>query len=150
MEVFLGQAKFTGPNTAEVNGQQLTFLKACIATGGRPAVPEIAGINDVTYYSSDNIFNLTTQPKNLLIVGSGPIGAELGQAFQRLGTEVTFMNRSDKFLPREDRDAAKHLKVQLDKDGCKFLFNSSPKQLKLVSAAAANEDNLDQIELQYT
>ena len=102
----MGAGKFTGPNTIEVNGKQLTFSKACIATGGRPRVPDLEGIQSVPFLTSDNVFNLTTQPKNMVIVGAGPIGTELGQAFQRLGTNVTFIIRGEKFLPREDRDAA--------------------------------------------
>ena len=77
----MGNAKFTGRNTVEVNGKTLTFSKACIATGGRPNIPEFEGVKQVPYHTSDNIFNLTAQPKNLVIVGAGPIGAELGQAF---------------------------------------------------------------------
>lgn len=106
VDVYMGNAKFTGRNTVEVNGKTLTFNKACIATGGRPNIPQIEGIDQVPYHTSDSIFNLTSQPKNIVIVGGGPIGAELGQAFQRLGTQVTFVIRGEKFLPREDRDAA--------------------------------------------
>ena len=68
-------------NTVEVNGKTLEFKKACIATGGRPKIPNIKGLSDVPYYTSDTIFNLKIQPKKMLIVGGGPIGAELGQAF---------------------------------------------------------------------
>jgi pyruvate/2-oxoglutarate dehydrogenase complex dihydrolipoamide dehydrogenase (E3) component len=71
-----------------VNGKDIKFLKACICTGGRPKVPDIAGLNEVPFYTSENIFNLTKQPKSLLVVGGGPIGCELGQAFQRFGTQV--------------------------------------------------------------
>ena len=102
----MGNAKFTSRNTVEVNGQELTFNKACIATGGRPNIPDFEGIQNVPYHTSDNIFNLVAQPANMVVIGAGPIGAELGQAFQRLGTNVTFIIRGDKFLPREDRDAA--------------------------------------------
>ena len=84
--MFLGHAHFTSPNSVEVNGKTLKFLKACIATGGRPHVPDIKGLKDIKYYTSDNIFNLEEQPKSMLIVGSGPMGVELGQAFARLGT----------------------------------------------------------------
>ena len=78
VDVFLGHAHFTSPNTAEVNGKTLKFLKACIATGGRPWVPPIEGLDTLKYHTSDNIFNLQTLPENMLIIGSGPIGCELG------------------------------------------------------------------------
>lgn len=72
-------------------------------------MPDIPNLDKVPYYTSDTIFNLTVQPKRLLIVGAGPIGAELGQAFQRLGTKVTFVLRGNRFLPKEDVDAAEFL-----------------------------------------
>ena len=78
VDVYMGNAKFTGKNSVEVNGKTLTFLKACIATGGRPAKPNIFGIDNIPHFTSDNIWNLNTQPKNMVIVGAGPIGAELG------------------------------------------------------------------------
>lgn len=109
VDIYMGNAKFTSRTTVEVNGKVLTFNKACIATGGRPNIPNFDGISTVPYHTSDNIFNLVSQPENLVVVGAGPIGAELGQAFQRLGTNVTFIVRGDKFLPREDRDAAQLL-----------------------------------------
>ena len=84
----------------------LTFLKCTIASGGRPFLPPIEGLASIPYHTTESIFNLTKQPKSLLIVGSGPIGCELGQGFQRLGTQVHMVERSDKFLPREDTDAA--------------------------------------------
>lgn len=85
----MGHAKFTGLDTAEVNGKTLKFKKACIATGGRPRVPQIPGIESIKYHTSETIFNLKTLPKSMIILGCGPIGCELGQGFARLGTMVT-------------------------------------------------------------
>ena len=81
IDMFLGQAVFTGPHEIRVNGQALTFSKACIASGARPFVPDYPGINQIPYYTSENIFNLTEQPKTMLVLGAGPIGCELGQSF---------------------------------------------------------------------
>ena len=81
VDVFLGHASFTGLNTLSINNKTLEFTKCCIATGGRPRVPEISGLDKVPYYTSDSIFNLRIQPKRMLILGGGPIAAELGQAF---------------------------------------------------------------------
>ena len=92
-----------------VNGQTLKFKKACIATGGRPLIPDIEGLKDVPYFTSDSIFNLTEQPRDMLIIGSGPIGCELGQGFARLGTNVTIIERGNHFLPREDSDCVVYL-----------------------------------------
>lgn len=81
VDVFLGHAEFTGSNTVKINDQELHFQKACIATGGRPWVPPIPGIKDIEFHTSDSIFNLNELPKDMLILGSGPIGCELGQGF---------------------------------------------------------------------
>lgn len=81
LEVFLGEATFKDDKTVTVNGQDLPFDKACIATGGRPFVPPVPGVDSIPYFTSESIFNLTEKPSNLLIIGAGPIGCELGQAF---------------------------------------------------------------------
>lgn len=78
VDVYLGHGKFKNKNTVLVNGQELTFSKACIATGGRPLVPDYPGVDKIKFYNSDNIWNLTEFPKKMLVVGSGPIGSELG------------------------------------------------------------------------
>ena len=109
VNIFMGHGMFKDKNTIVVNGQELKFNKAVIATGGRPLVPNYPGLDKVKFYNSDNIWNLTEQPKKLLIVGSGPIGSELGQAFARLGTEVTMLERGNHFLPRDDPEAAEYL-----------------------------------------
>ena len=105
IDVFLGSASFVDKNKVIVNGQTLSFSKCCLATGARPYVPLIMGLDQIPYYTSENIFNLTIQPKNMVIVGTGPVGCELGQAFQRLGTQVTFIMRHTEILPKEDQDA---------------------------------------------
>lgn len=77
-DIYMGHAKFIGKNKVLINGKELTFKKACIATGARPFVPDYPGLKDIKYYTSDNIFNLTELPKKMLIIGAGPIGCELG------------------------------------------------------------------------
>jgi pyruvate/2-oxoglutarate dehydrogenase complex dihydrolipoamide dehydrogenase (E3) component len=125
IDVFLGHAEFTGKNTVLVNGQELKFKKATIASGGRPYIPAIEGINDVKFCTSDSIFNLTKLPETMLIIGSGPIGCELGQGFARLGSNVTIFERGDHFLPVEDADCAVYLQEQMKDDGVNFMFNTS-------------------------
>lgn len=109
VHIYLGHGMFKDKNTVVVNGKELKFSKAVIATGGRPFVPDYPGLDKIKFYNSDNIWNMTVQPKNLLIVGSGPIGCELGQAFARLGTEVTMLERGNHLLPRDDPDAVELL-----------------------------------------
>lgn len=142
VDIYMGNARFTGRDTVEVNGKALTFSKACIATGGRPNIPDLEGVQGVPYHTSDNIFNLVTQPQNMVVVGAGPIGAELGQAFQRLGTNVTFVTRGDRFLPREDRDAAALLVEQMTADGCSFEHNSTMNRIELLQEGNPAEDIL--------
>jgi pyruvate/2-oxoglutarate dehydrogenase complex dihydrolipoamide dehydrogenase (E3) component len=104
VDLFLGHAKFVSKNEVEINGKTLKFLKACIATGGRPFVPPIEGLSDIKFHTSDSIFNLEALPASMLVLGCGPIGCELGQGFARLGTNVTMVSNS--FMPKEDSDCS--------------------------------------------
>jgi pyruvate/2-oxoglutarate dehydrogenase complex dihydrolipoamide dehydrogenase (E3) component len=105
VDVFMGEAKFVGSQAIVVAGQQLQFAKAVIATGARPAVPEIQGLT--SYLTNETVFNLTSLPRRLGVIGGGPIGCELAQAFQRFGAEVFLLQRGDRILPRDDPDAAR-------------------------------------------
>ena len=123
VDVFLGRGRFIGKNSVEVNGKILTFAKAVVATGGTAAVPNIPGLKQAPYHTNASIFNLTELPPRLGVIGAGPIGLELAQAFQRLGSQVTVFSRSNKILPKEDPDAAKIVENSLRRDGVNFAFN---------------------------
>ncbi len=123
VEVFFGQAKFNSPNSVSVDGKILNFKKAIIATGARAVEPNIEGLKEVGFLSNENVFNLTTLPKRLMIIGGGPIGCELAQAFQRLGSQVTIVANSA-FLPREDQDAAEILYKVFQEEGIAFKAHS--------------------------
>jgi pyruvate/2-oxoglutarate dehydrogenase complex dihydrolipoamide dehydrogenase (E3) component len=123
VDVFIGKGTFTGKNTIEVNGKTLTFAKAVVATGGTAAVPNIPGLQQVPYLTNASIFNLTELPARLGVIGAGPIGLELAQAFQRFGSQVTVFSRSEKILPKEDPDAAKIVENALRQDGVTFAYN---------------------------
>ena len=123
VDVFIGKGKFSGKNTIEVNGKTLAFAKAVVATGGTAAVPNIPGLRQVPYLTNASIFNLTELPARLGVIGAGPIGLELAQAFQRFGSQVTVFSRSDKILPKEDPDAAKIVENSLRRDGVTFAYN---------------------------
>ncbi|MDP1788060.1 FAD-dependent oxidoreductase [Nitrosomonas sp.] len=120
VEVLQGKAKMTSPWSVEVNGQTLTTRAIVIATGARPAIPEIPGLESVRYYTSDTLWSLTERPERLIVLGGGPIGCELAQAFARLDCQVTQVVRSD-CLPREDADAVALVKVALQADGVTLL-----------------------------
>lgn len=117
VDVFLGAGRFTGPDAVEVNGKVLRFRKAVIATGGRAAAPPIAGLADAGFLTNETVFSLTELPRRLAVVGAGPIGCELAQAFARFGAEVTVLEALPQILPREDRDAAALVENSLNRDG---------------------------------
>lgn len=106
IDVFLGEACFRSADEVEVGGARLRFARAVVATGGRPAVPPIAGLVEAGFRTNETIFNLTELPRRLAVIGGGPIGCELAQAFSRLGAQVTIVQNHSRFLPREDRDAS--------------------------------------------
>lgn len=130
VDVFLGRGRFTGKNSIEVNGQELQFAKAVVATGGTAAIPNIPGLKEAPYLTNATVFNLTRLPAHLGVIGAGPIGLELAQAFQRLGSQVTVFSRSNKILPKEDPDAAKIVEASLRDDGVTILYNVDYKRIE--------------------
>jgi pyruvate/2-oxoglutarate dehydrogenase complex dihydrolipoamide dehydrogenase (E3) component len=122
VDVYLGEGRFTTPETVVVNGKTLRFRKAVIATGSRPARPAIPGLDDAGFFTNENVFNLTELPRRLAVVGAGPIGCELAQAFARFGSEVTLIGKQPQILPREDGDAAAVVKQALLRDEVKMIL----------------------------
>ncbi|WP_088536741.1 mercuric reductase [Geobacter sp. DSM 9736] len=108
VDVFFGEGSFTSRDTVEVGGRSLRFRKAAVCTGARAAASPIPGMAEIGYLTNETVFSLTELPARLAVIGTGPIGCELAQAFARLGSNVTMIgHQSDHILPREDRDAAK-------------------------------------------
>jgi pyruvate/2-oxoglutarate dehydrogenase complex dihydrolipoamide dehydrogenase (E3) component len=130
VDVYIGRALFTGPTTVEVNGKTLTFAKAVVATGGTAAIPNIPGLAEAPYLTNSTIFNLTELPKRFGVIGAGPIGMELAQAFQRLGSQVTVFSRNDKVMPKEEPEAVENVKASMRKDGVHFGFFSTFKRVE--------------------
>ncbi len=135
IDVFFGQASFIDANTIDVNGQSLKFRKAVIATGARAAAPPIPGLDTVDYLTNESLFSLTELPKRLGVIGAGPIGCEMAQAFAQFGSQVVLIESSSGILPREDRDAAAVLERQLLRDGVRLLSGGS-------SLSIAKTDNV--------
>ena len=117
VDVFFGDAGFVDRRSVGVADRRLRFRRAVIATGSRPAVPPIEGLDTVPLLTNESIFELREQPRRLLVIGAGPIGCELGQAFARLGSSVTLIDQADRLLPRDDPDAATILARHLRRDG---------------------------------
>jgi pyruvate/2-oxoglutarate dehydrogenase complex dihydrolipoamide dehydrogenase (E3) component len=143
VDVYFGDARFSGRSAVAVDGRTLAFRRAVIATGGRPAVPQIPGLRDTPYLTSETLFALTEQPRHLAIVGAGPIGCEMAQAFARLGSEVTLIDQAAQLLPHEDPDAAAIVARRLVADGVTILLGAtvraaSPAGLDITSAAGAS------------
>lgn len=125
IDVFLGDAAFTGPDTLEVNGTTLRFARCCIATGARASVPPIPGIDAVEPLTNEGLFSLTEQPRRLVVVGAGVIGCEMAQAFARLGTRVSLIDGSERVLSREEPDASALVAAQLVADGVQLHLGTS-------------------------
>ncbi len=120
VDVYLGEARFVAPDAVEVEGRRLAFRRAVIATGGRAAVPPIPGLADAGYLTNETVFELTELPARLAVIGGGPIGCELAQAFARLGSEVTLLDMAEQVLPREDPDAAAIVQESMARDGVRL------------------------------
>ena len=124
VDVFLGEARFLDRRRIEVGGKVLRFAKALIATGARPVHPPIPGLAEAGFLTNETVFTLTQRPDVLTVIGGGPIGCELAQAFSRLGSKVTIIQRDVQFLPREDRQAAEHLGRVFAKEGIACKLNA--------------------------
>ncbi|MGH7334437.1 MAG: mercuric reductase [Candidatus Rokuibacteriota bacterium] len=120
VDVFLGAGRFAGGEEVEVNGARLAFRKAVIATGARAAAPSIVGLAETGFLTNETVFRLTELPRRLAVIGAGPIGCELGQAFARFGAEVTLLVMPE-ILPQADRAAAAVLQAALERDGVRIL-----------------------------
>ena len=114
--VILARARFTGPDRVEAGEYEIRARRFVIATGSQPAAPPIPGLADVPYLTNETVFDLTTLPAHLIVLGGGPIGAELAQAHRRLGARVTMLVRS-KMLGRDDPELAEVVKDQLCAEG---------------------------------
>ena len=125
VDVFLGEARFAGPDTVQVAGQTLRFKRAVIATGARPADPLIPGLADAGYLTNETVFSLTQCPARLAIIGGGPIGCELAQAFQRLGSQVSLLHKNAHLLDREDMDAAALVQNAFIREGIALHLNAN-------------------------
>ncbi len=117
VDVFLGEANFSASDTVEVDGKTLRFKKAVIATGARAIELPIEGLAEAGYLTNETVFSLTERPRRLAVLGAGPLGCELAQAFRRLGCEVVLVEVAPQILIREDPDAARIVANALERDG---------------------------------
>lgn len=121
VDCILGTARIVSPYEVDVDGRRLTTRNIIVATGARPAVPTLPGLNDVPYLTSDTVWDLRELPARLVVLGGGPIGCELAQCFQRFGAQVTLVQRSAQLLPKEDPDIAERVRQRFIGEGMQVL-----------------------------
>ncbi len=126
VDVFFGEGRFVSRDAIDVAGATLRFRRAIVATGARPALPSVPGLADARPATSDTVFDLERLPARLVVIGAGPIGCELGQAFARLGSEVTLLGRAAAVLPREEPDASRIVAAALAQDGVRLRTGCVP------------------------
>ena len=136
VDVFIGQGEFIDGHHLRVEDQVLNFKRAVITTGARAAAIPIPGLEEAGYLTNETVFSLTELPARLGVIGAGPIGCEMAQAFQRFGSEVHLLERFPQILAREDRDAAAIVEQTLLEDGVNLVLNCLTKS---VSAAAGEK-----------
>ncbi|WP_323973035.1 FAD-dependent oxidoreductase [Aeromonas hydrophila] len=138
VECIEGEARLVSPWEVEVNGQRLASRHIVLATGARPLVPTLPGLEQVPWLTSDTLWQLRTAPRQLLVLGGGPIGCELAQSFALLGVPVTLVELSDQLLPREEREVAELLAEQLARDGVRVLTGWRAERADYLPAAAGD------------
>ena len=120
VEVYLGHTRFTAPNAVEVEGRTLRFRKAVIATGSDPVVPPIEGLRTGEYLTNETVFSLTELPARLIVIGSGPLGCELAQAFRRLGSEVDLVSRPRTLLAHDEPEVGELIRRRFEQEGIRL------------------------------
>jgi dihydrolipoamide dehydrogenase len=128
VDVVQGEARITSPWTVEVNGDTIRTPNIVVATGGRPFVPPIEGIDEVEYYTSDNLWEMRDKPQKMVVLGGGPIGCELTQAFARLGVAVTQIEMLPRILLREDIEVSEMVQERFVAEGVQLLTGHTAKR----------------------
>ena len=126
-----GAAMVTSPYTVEVNGKVITTRNIVVATGARPFVPPIAGLDKIDYLTSDNVWQLRKLPGRFVVLGGGPIGCELSQAFARIGAQVSQVEMAPRILLREDEEISELVKNKFEQEGVRVLTNHRAKEVRV-------------------
>ncbi len=119
-QVYLGHTRFTAPNIVDVDGRELRFRKAVIATGSDPFVPPIDGLKTGEYLTNESVFSLTELPARLAVIGGGPLACELAQAFHRLGSEVDLVSDTETLMPRDEPETGELIRRRFEQEGLRL------------------------------
>jgi len=145
IDVFIGQGRFAGPDCVEVAGKRLYFKKAAVCTGARATAPPIPGLSEAGYLTNETVFSLTELPPRLAVIGAGPIGCELAQAFARFGSRVTLIELGSQILGREERDAAEILQAAFVREGIELQLG-----VKILAVDTRGSDRILRLEREGT
>ena len=129
VDVFFGEASFAAEDVVAVDGVRLRFRRAVIATGARPSLPPVPGLQGTPFLTNETIFTLTERPARLIVLGAGPIGCELAQAFARLGSQVTIFDQAPRVLPREGEAASALVAAALEADGVRLALGGKLRRI---------------------
>lgn len=135
VDVYFGDARFVGSDRVAIKGTELTFSRAILATGTRPRIPSIPGLDQIHVLTNENVFDLEALPARLGVIGAGPIGCELAQTLRRFGSEVV-LYQSERILPKDDSDAAEIVRQALLRDGVRILGGGKRLQVQRVDLGA--------------
>ena len=133
VEVIQAEARITSPFSVAVNGRELTTRTIVVATGARPFIPPIAGLEDIDYLTSDNLWDLKNLPRRLVVLGGGPIGSEMTQAFARLGSQVTQIEMMPRIMIREDADISALVQRKFEAEGVRVLTGHRAMEVRVES-----------------
>ena len=150
VDIAIGTASFVDENTIVVGEKQFTAPRVILATGSKPRMIPFKGIEMVEHYTNETLFyQLKKLPERLLVIGGGAIGCEMGQTFQRLGSQVTIVNRGDRILKAERPDSSKILTQKFEEEGIEIINNSSLKEFKDANTAIIENKDKEQSTLQF-
>jgi len=130
IDVFFGAAEFNNRSTISIEESHISFRRCILATGSRPAIPTIPGLDQTPYLTNETLFSLATLPSKLTIIGAGPIGVEMAQAFRRFGSQVTLIDQASRLLPREEPEASQLLQEQFEREGIQLHLDNQIAEVK--------------------
>jgi len=132
VECIQGRAEIVSPFKVKVKDRILTTKNIIVATGAKPLVPDLPGLDQIPYLTSDNVWDIRVLPKTMVILGAGPVGCELAQGFSRLGSKVTLVQRGTRIMKKEDPDAAQAVLDRFQAEGVQVLLNHLPRAIEVL------------------